>query len=55
MKLTAKQKQAIRQHYSYMPLKFSKDGTVRAKKGNCWGVLYNPCDTEKHLKAIGLM
>ena len=57
MKLTKKQKQAIKQYYShYYAIKFGKDGSVYAKKSasQSYGLLYNPVDTEKHLSAIGM-
>ena len=55
MKYTQKQKNEIRAHYSYMPLRFRADGSVQGKKGNSWGLLYAPEQAEKHLQFRGLL
>lgn len=52
---TAKEKRAIRNHWSYLVLRFKKDGTVEAKRpGGTFGLLYTKDDAIQHLKAIGL-
>ena len=35
-----------------MTIRFDKDGTVLAKKGDCWAILYRPEETKKHLEAM---
>jgi hypothetical protein len=54
MKITTKQKTAIRAHYAHLRLRFKTDGTVEAQKGEgrAWGILYTPERTAAHLKAL---
>jgi hypothetical protein len=56
MKLTKKQKDAIRAQYPHWKLRFFADGTVQAQKdvGGCYGILYHPRSTRQHLESIGL-
>ena len=53
MNLTRKQKQLIREHWWYMPIRFLADGTVMGKKGEAWGILYTPQQTQQHIEHIG--
>jgi hypothetical protein len=55
MKLTRKQKDAIRAHWPWYNLRFKADGTVEAKRktGSSWGLLHTPSMTEGHLRHIG--
>lgn len=41
MKITRKEKQMIRDHWGYMPIRFRANGTVEGKKG---GIMGNPAD-----------
>lgn len=54
MKLTAKQKQAIRQHWAPYQLKFKENGYVHARKtpGAAWGLLYTPQQAEEHAACL---
>ena len=54
MKLTAKQKQAIRQHWAGYTLRFQADGSVMARKspGVAYGLLYTPRQTQEHIACL---
>ena len=52
MKITRKEKEIIRRHWAEYKLRFLSDGTVMAKKGETYGVLYGPRETAAHLSAI---
>lgn len=55
LRLTDKQKAAIRAHYSHLLLQFRSNGSVVAKprdrSNSAWGVLYTPGQTKQHLEA----
>lgn len=56
LRLTDKQKSAIRGHYSHLLLQFRSNGSVAAKprdrSDSAWGLLYTPGQTKRHLEAI---
>ena len=54
MKITRKEKELICRHWSEYKLRFLSDGTVMAKKGETYGVLYSPKELAAHLSAIRL-
>lgn len=49
---TRVEKAAIRRHWAPLKLKFMSNGTVLAKKGECWGILYTNHQRLKHLQYL---
>lgn len=58
MKISRKEKKAIRAHWAYLDLRFLRDGTVLARRPNergAWGRLYSPRETAAHIQHIQSM
>lgn len=52
MKITRKEKQIIRDHWGYMPIRFRANSTVEGKKGESWGILLTKHQLDDELKRI---